>query len=112
MISLLACKKSISDNEIVNALHESAKRGLPNYLKGVAIITSASKSGDTNLSTWSASVGITDNGNWTDDKVIWGAIHSPVVGTLHDTFTLNGEKGSFKSMSLIQIQLLLLLPEL
>jgi hypothetical protein len=29
----------------------------------------------------------------TDDKVIWGAIHSPVVGTLHDTFTLNGNKG-------------------
>ena len=45
---------------------------------------------------WSASGGITDNGNWSDDKVLWGAIHSPVVGTPHDTFTLNGNNGSIK----------------
>jgi hypothetical protein len=95
-ISLVACKKSISDNGIVNELTAFAEIESNNKLKEVTIITSASKSGNTELFTWSASGGITDNGNWTDDKVLWGATHSPVVGTLHDTFTLNGNKGSIK----------------
>ena len=95
-ISLVACKKSISDNGIVNELPVSADIESHNKLKEVTIITSASKTGNTELFTWSASGGITDNGNWTDDKVLWGAIHSPVVGTLHDTFTLYGNRGSIK----------------
>jgi hypothetical protein len=93
-ISLVGCKKSISDNGIVNGLSTSAEIEPQNKLKEVTIITSASKSGNTDLFTWSASGGITDNGNWTDDKVLWAAVRSPVVGTLHDVFTLYGSKGS------------------
>lgn len=78
---------------MVNGSLASAEIDTRNKLKEVTKITSASKSGNTELFTWSASGGITDNGNWTDDKVLWGAIYSPVVGTLHDTFTLNGNKG-------------------
>jgi len=96
MISLAACKKSISDNARVNGSAASAEIESHNKLKEVTIITSASKSGNTELFTWSASGPITDNGNWTDDKILWGAVHSPVVGTLHDTFTLYGNKGSIK----------------
>jgi hypothetical protein len=95
-VSLVACKKSISDNGMDNRLSASAAKESHNELKEVSIITSASKSGNIELFTWSASGGITDNGNWTDDKVLWGAIHSPVVGTLHDTFTLHGNRGSIK----------------
>jgi len=93
-IGLIACKKSISDNGIVNGLSTSAEIEPQNKLKDVTIITSASKSGNTDLFTWSASGGISDNGSWADDKVLWAAVRSPVVGTLHDTFTLNGNKGS------------------
>src|SRR5690349_18806910 len=95
-ISLVACKKSISDNRMANELPASTEIESHSKLKEVSIITSASKSGNTELFTWSASGGITDNGNWNDDKVLWGAIPSPVVGTLHDTFTLYGSKGSMK----------------
>lgn len=95
-ISLVACKKSISDNRIVNGLPEPAGIVSHNKLKEITIITSASKSGTTELFTWSVSGGITDNGNWTDDRVLWAAIHSPVVGTLHDTFTLIGNNGSIQ----------------
>lgn len=94
MISLIACKKSISDNGTVNGLPASAVIEPHNKLRDVTIITSASKSGNTDLFTWSASGAISDNGNWADDKVLWAAVRSPVVGTLHDTFTLNGNKGS------------------
>src|SRR4030095_14867437 len=92
----IACKKSISDNEMVNGLPASGVLQPQSKLKEVTIITSASKSGNSEVFTWSASGGITDNGIWTDDKVLWGAVRSPVVGTLHDTFTLNGSKGSLK----------------
>jgi len=95
-ISLGACKKSVSDKGIVDGLPPFAEIESHNKLKEVTIITSASKSGNMELFTWSASGGIADNGNWTDDKVLWSAIHSPVVGTLHDTFTLNGNNGSIK----------------
>ena len=95
-ISLGACKKSVSDNGIVDGLTPSGENESHNKLKEVTIITSATKSGNIELFTWSASGAIIDNGNWTDDKVLWGAIHSPVVGTLHDTFTLNGNSGSIK----------------
>jgi hypothetical protein len=95
-INLVACKKSISENEILDGLTASTEKEPNNKLKEITIITAASKSGNTELFTWSASGAITDNGNWTDDKVLWGAINSPVVGTLHDTFTLNGNKGSIK----------------
>lgn len=95
-ISLVACKKSISDNGLVNGLPASTEIEPHNKLKEVTIITSASKSENTDLFTWSASGGITDEGVWADDMVIWGAVHSPVVGTLHDTFTLNGNKGTIK----------------
>ena len=95
-ISILGCKKSISDNGMVNGMPAYAEIGSQynNKLKEVTIITSASKSGNTELFTWSASGGIIDEGVWADDKVIWGAVRSPVVGTLHDTFTLNGNKGT------------------
>jgi hypothetical protein len=95
-VGLVACKKSISDNGMVNGLPASDVLQPQSKLKEVTIVTSASKSGNTDLFTWSASGGITDNGNWTDEKVLWGAVQSPVVGTLHDTFTLNGSKGSIR----------------
>lgn len=95
-IGLVACKKSISENGIVNGLLASTGVELQGKPKDVTIITSASKSGNTDVFTWSATGGITENGNWTDDKVLSPAVRSPVVGTLHDTFTLNGIKGSLK----------------
>src|SRR5262245_45830548 len=95
-ISLIACKKSISDNGMVNGLPASTEAESQNKLKDVTIITSASKPGNTDVFTWSALGGITDNGNWADDKVLWAAVRSPMVGTLHDTFTLYGNNGSIK----------------
>jgi len=65
-------------------------------LRDVTIITSANKDGNSEIFTWSASGGIADNGSWADDKVLWAAVQSPVVGTLHDTFTLYGDNGSIK----------------
>src|SRR5262245_56526971 len=96
MISLTGCKKSLTDNGIVNGSPACAEIEPHNELKDVTIITSASKSGNSDLFTWSASGGISDNGSWADNKVLWAAVRSPVVGTLHDTFTLYGNNGSIK----------------
>ena len=103
-IGLVACKKSGSDvgtfngSWEANGLSASTQIGpqVNNKLKDVTISTSASKFENTELFTWYASGGVTDEGVWTDDRVIWGAVRSPVVGTLHDTFTLNGTNGTIK----------------
>ncbi|HEV8507086.1 MAG TPA: hypothetical protein VGQ53_16860 [Chitinophagaceae bacterium] len=95
-ISFFACKKSISENVMINGSPATADIEPHNKLRDVTIITSANKAANTEIFTWSASGCIADNGSWADDKVLWGAVQSPVVGTLHDTFTLNGNKGSIK----------------
>jgi len=64
--------------------------------KDITITTFAGKSGGAETFTWSGSGAIKDSGAWSDNKVIWGAVKSPVVGTLHNTLTLTGSGGTMK----------------